>query len=181
MEEGVHEGASHTNRQQNLGAPLGSHSLRSRTSPWRSKLGCDRWAGKMAPATSKYKTVMGTVFRFGQAEGLLPLGEAYNPIGYVTGIPATSDYEAVVLTPEQALNVLDQLQQPEYAMIVLVTVTGICSDEMLGLGWRDDMWDRSEMKIKQTFVHGKIQQGAKTKFSKSTVALHPILPELLKD
>jgi hypothetical protein len=37
------------------------------------------------------------------------------------------------------------------------------------------------MKIKQTFVHGKIQQGAKTRLSKSTVALHPILAELLKD
>jgi integrase len=37
------------------------------------------------------------------------------------------------------------------------------------------------MKIKQTFVHGKIQQGAKTKLSKSTVAVHPILAELLKD
>jgi len=37
------------------------------------------------------------------------------------------------------------------------------------------------MKIKQTFVHGKIQQGAKTKLSKSTVTLHPILVQLLKD
>ena len=82
--------------------------------------------------TYKYKTVMGTVFRFGQAEGLLPLGEAYNPISYVTGIPATSDYEAIELTPEQALRVLDQLQQPEYTMIVLVAVTGIRSGEMLG-------------------------------------------------
>jgi integrase len=129
----------------------------------------------------KYRTVMGTVFRFGQAEGLLPLGEAYNPIGYVTGIPATSDYEAVVLTPEQALKVLDQLQQPEYTMIVLVAVTGIRSGEMLGLRWRDLLWDRFEMRIKQTFVQGKIQQGAKTKLSKSTVALHPILGQLLKD
>ena len=65
-------------------------------------------------------------------------------------------------------------------MIVLVAVTGIRSGEMLGLRWRDILWDRSEMKIKQTFVHGKIQQGAKTKLSKSTVALHPILAELLK-
>ena len=129
----------------------------------------------------KYKTVMGTVFRFSQAEGLLPLGEAHNPVSYVTGIPATSDYEAVVLTPEQASKVLDQLQQPEYTMIVLVAVTGIRSGEMLGLRWRDILWDRSEMKIKQTFVHGKIQQGAKTKLSKSTVTLHPILAQLLKD
>jgi hypothetical protein len=43
------------------------------------------------------------------------------------------------------------------------------------------VWDRSEMKIRQTFVHGKIQLGAKTKLSKSTVTLHPILAQLLKD
>ena len=85
----------------------------------------------------KYKTVMGTVFRFSQAEGSLPLGEAHNPVTYVTGIPATSDYEGIVLTPEQALKVLDQLQQPEYTMIALVAVTGIRSGEMLGLRWRD--------------------------------------------
>ena len=129
----------------------------------------------------KYKTVMGTVFTFSQSEGLLPLGEAYNPISYVTGIPATSDYEAIVLTPEQALKVLDELQQPEYTMIVLSAVTGIRSSEMLGLRWCDILWNRSEMKIRQTFVHGKIQPGAKTKLSKSTVTLHQILAQLLKD
>lgn len=129
----------------------------------------------------KDKTVMSTVFTFSQSEGLLPLGEAYNPISYVTGIPATSDYEAIVLTPEQALKVLDELQQPEYTMIVLLAVTGIRSSEMLGLRWCDILWDRSEMKIRQTFVHGKIQLGAKTKLSKSTVTLHPILAQLLKD
>jgi len=52
---------------------------------------------------------------------------------------------------------------------------------MLGLRWRDILWDRSEMKIRQTFVHGKIQPGAKTKLSKSTVTLHPILAQLLSD
>jgi len=31
-------------------------------------------------------------------------------------------------------------------MIVLVAVTGIRSGEMLGLRWRDILWDRSEMK-----------------------------------
>jgi integrase len=109
------------------------------------------------------------------------LGEAYNPISYVTGIPATSDYEAIVLTPEQALKVLDELQQPEYTMVVLSAVTGIRSSEMLGLCWRDILCDRSEMKIRQTFVHAKIQLGAKTKLSKSTVTLHPILAQRLKD
>jgi integrase len=132
------------------------------------------------PTRYQYKTVMGLVYRFAQSEGELPLGEQYNPVSYVT-IPSTSDYEAIALTPEQALKVLEQLRQPEYTMIVLVAATGIRSSEMLGLRWSDILWQRSEIKIKRTFVHGNIQSGAKTKLSKSTVTMHPILAQLLKD
>ena len=130
---------------------------------------------------SKYKDVMGIVYTFAQSEDVLPLGEQYNPVSYVTGIPSVSDYEAIVLTPEQALKVLDELQQPEYTMIVLVAVTGIRASEMLGLRWSDILWDRSKIGIKQTYVHGNIQPGAKTKLSKSTVTMHPILAQLLKE
>src|SRR6266567_9613186 len=104
-----------------------------------------------------------------------------NPVAYVIGIPSVSDYEAIALTPEQALKVLEQLQQPEYTMIVLVAATGIRASEMLGLRWSDILWERSEIKIKQTFVHGNIQSGAKTKVSKSTVTMHLVLAQLLKD
>src|ERR1700680_1742706 len=85
----------------------------------------------------KIKTVMGTLFTFAQSEGLLPLGEQYNPVHYVKGIESTSDYEAAVLTPEQTLKVLEQLEQPEYTMLVLVAATGMRMSEMLGLGWSD--------------------------------------------
>ena len=132
------------------------------------------------PTRYQYKTVMGVVYRFAQSEGLLPLGEQYNPVRYVT-IPSTSDYEAIALTPEQALKVLEQLRQPEYTMIVLVAATGIRGSEMPGLRWSDILWERSEIKIKQTFVHGNMQPGAKTKLSKSTVTMHPVLAQLLKD
>jgi len=54
-------------------------------------------------------------------------------------------------------------------MIVLVAATGIRASEMLGLRWSDIMWERSEIKIKQTFVHREIQRGAKTKLSKSSI------------
>jgi integrase len=104
----------------------------------------------------KYKDVMGVVYKFAQSEGLIPLGEQFNPVSYVTGIPSVSDYEAIALTPEQALKVLDQLQQPEYTMIVLVAATGIRASEMLGLRWSDILWDRAEIRIRQTYVHGNI-------------------------
>ena len=78
------------------------------------------------------------------------------------------DYEAIALTPEEALKVLEQLQQPEYTMIVLVAAIGIRASELLGLRWSDILWGRSEIKIRQTYVHRNIQSGAKTKLSKST-------------
>jgi integrase len=129
----------------------------------------------------KYKNVMGVVYRFAQSEGLIPLGEQYNPAAYVIGIPSVSDYEAIALTPEEVLKVLEQLQQPEYMMIVLVAATGIRASELLGLRWSDIVWGRSEIKIRQTYVHGNIQVGAKTKLSKSAVTMHPVLAQLLKD
>jgi integrase len=72
------------------------------------------------------------------------------------------------------LKVLEQLQQPEYTMIVLVAATGIRASELLGLRWFD-------IKIRETYVHGNIQSDAKTKASKSTVTMHPVLAQLLKD
>jgi integrase len=79
------------------------------------------------------------------------------------------------------LKVSEQLQQPEYTMIVLVAATGIRASELLGLRWSDIVWGRSEIKIRQTYVHGNIQAGAKTKLSKSAVTMHPVLAQLLKD
>jgi integrase len=83
--------------------------------------------------------------------------------------------------PTPTSPILEQLQQPEYTMIVLVAATGIRASEMLGLRWSDIRWERSEIKIRQTYVHGNIQPGAKTKLSKSTVTMHPVLAQLLKD
>jgi len=131
------------------------------------------------PTQSKYKTVMGGVYRFAQAEGLLPLGEQYNPVPYVMGISSTSDYEAAVFTPEQTLRVLELLPQPVYALLVLVAATGLRISEALGLKWSAILWDRAQ--IRQAYVHGNLQEGAKTKLSKSKVTMHAILAELLKE
>jgi hypothetical protein len=40
----------------------------------------------------------------------------------------------------------------------------------LGLRWRDILWDRGLIAIRQTWVHMKVQDGAKTKLSWSRVA-----------
>jgi integrase len=132
------------------------------------------------PTRYKYRTVMGSIFSFCQAEDQLPLGEENNPVHYVTGIESGSDYEATVLTPEQTLAVLRELEQPEYELTLLVAATGLRISEALGLRWQDLHFDKNEIRIRQTYVHGTVQSGAKTKASRSAVPMHPLLAESLK-
>ena len=47
----------------------------------------------------------------------------------------------------------------------------------MGLKWRNILWDRGLIAIKQTFVHFNVQEGAKTKLSRSRVEA----PRLLLD
>lgn len=138
-----------------------------------------RSLGVEEPTQYKYKSVMGGVYRFAQAEDLLPRDERYNPVSYVMGIAAISDYEAAVFTPEQTLRMLDLLPQPIYTLLVLVAATGLRISEALGLRWRAILWDRAQISIRESWVHGNLQEGAKTKLSKSKVIMHAILAALL--
>jgi integrase len=132
---------------------------------------------------------MGTIYSFAISEEKIPSVsqmasggfESSNPVSRVKGIAVSSEYEAIALTPGQALKVLQELRQPEYTMLLLVAITGMRQSELLGLRWSDILWERSEIRIKETFVHGNIQQGGKTKLSRSRVVLHPVLLQLLKD
>jgi len=49
--------------------------------------------------------------------------------------------------------------------------------EALGLRWRNILWDRGVIAIRETFVHFNMQDGAKTKLSRSRVEA----PQLLLD
>jgi integrase len=136
--------------------------------------------GVQEPTRYKYKTVMGTVYTFAQSEDMLPLGQENNPVHYVKGIAASSDYEAIILTPEQTLRVLEFLEQPERTLTLLVAATGLRISEALGLRWCDLLYEKNEIRIRQTYVYGIMQHGAKTKASKSSVPMHPLLAGSLK-
>ena len=138
-----------------------------------------RSLGVEEPTQYKYKSIMGGVYRFAQAEDLLPRGEQYNPVSYVIGIASTTDDEPAVFTPEQTLRVLDLLPQPVYTLLVLVAATGLRISEALGLRWRAILWERAQIRIRDGWVHGTLQEGAKTKLSKSQVTMHPILAAVL--
>jgi integrase len=127
----------------------------------------------------KYKSIMSGVYSWGQCEGLIPRGEQFNPCRYVKGreFSHVTGYEALVLEIEDTFKVLSELQQPEYELALLITTCGLRISEALGLRWRNILWDRGMIAIRETFVHLKMQDGAKTKLSRSRVEA----PQLLLD
>ena len=52
--------------------------------------------------------------------------------------------------------------------------------EALGLRWDCVLWEKGEIRIRQAYVHGYMQNGAKTRSSKSSVRMHPLLAEVMK-
>jgi integrase len=48
---------------------------------------------------------------------------------------AETDYKSIVVTPQEAQAILEQLHQPESTLLLLVTCTGMRCSEALGLKW----------------------------------------------
>jgi integrase len=127
----------------------------------------------------KYKSVMSGVYSWGQCEGFVPRGEQFNPCRYVKGreFSQVTGYEALALEIEDTFKVLSGLKRPEYELALLVATCGLRISEALGLRWRNILWDRGLIAIRETFVHFNMQDGAKTKLSRSRVEA----PQLLLD
>jgi integrase len=127
----------------------------------------------------KYKSIMSSIYSWGQCEGLVPRGEEFNPCRYVKGreFSQVTGYEGMALEIEDTLKVLSELKQPEYELALLVASCGLRISEALGLRWRNILWDRGLIAIRETFVHLNIQNGGKTKLSRSRVEA----PQLLLD
>jgi len=122
---------------------------------------------------------MSGVYSWGQCEGLIPRGEEFNPCRYVKGreFLLVTRYEALVLEIEDTFKVLSELQRPVYELALLVATCGLRISEALGLRWRNVLWGRGLIAIRETFVHLNMQDGAKTKLSRSRVEG----PQLLLD
>jgi integrase len=131
----------------------------------------------------KYKSVMSGVYSWGQCEGLIPRGEEFNPCRYVKGreFSQVTGYEALALEIEDTFKVLSELKQPEYELALLVATCGLRISEALGLRWRNILWDRGLIAIRETFVHFVMQEGAKTKLSRSRVEAPQLLLDVLAD
>jgi integrase len=128
----------------------------------------------------KYRARMSHIYEWAKSEELIPdFVQATN--GIVSSNPCTrvkgpefsqeSDYEALTLEVEDTFKLLSEIKgkNGEYEIALLVATCGFRISEALGLRWRDIVWDKSYARIRQTYVHSTLQEGAKTRLSRSRV------------
>jgi len=138
-----------------------------------------------------YRGMMSHLYEWATAEELIPAFVNSASGGYVSSNPCTrvkgpefsqeSDYEALALEVEDTFALLGQLKQPEYEIALLVATCGLRISEALGLRWKDILWERGVLVIRQTFVHSAIQDGAKTKLSRSRVEVPKLALDVLAE
>jgi integrase len=146
---------------------------------WLNSLHKDEGGELEGPTLGKIKQVMMVVLRHAEKYGHLATGFT-TELGKQISISTASDYEAVILTPEQTMTILSLMQQPERTLTLLVAATGLRWSEVAGLQWQDIDWNRNRIHLRRTFIDGKIAERLKTKKSKSAVALAPLLGRFLK-
>jgi len=136
-----------------------------------------RKKGLANPTLDKMRRVVSLVYRHSQRYGLIPRNQKSNPMRFVR-CKTTSDYEAMILTPEQAYAVLLNLREPERTLTLLAAGTGLRVSECLGLQWQDVSFAEAIIQVRRTWTCGKVGW-PKSKTSKGPVPLHPLLAEFM--
>ena len=111
--------------------------------------------GLANPTLDKMRRVMSLVYRHSQRYGLIPRNQEANPMRFVR-CKTTSDYEAMILTPEQAYAVLLNLREPERTLTLLAAGTGLRISECLGLQWQDVSFAEALIEVRRTWTCGKV-------------------------
>jgi len=136
---------------------------------------------------TKIKSIMAQVFKHAQRHELIPAaidkdGRPTNPV-LLARTEAGSDYEAAVVTPEQMMVILRELDTPEtrleWTLALLHAATAQRPEEAFGLKWGDIDWQKGQINIRRGWSKGKETAG-KNEGSMTQVAMHPALSQALK-
>jgi len=127
----------------------------------------------------KIRRVMHLVYSAARASDLIPRTADANPVKHVH-IATTTGYEAVLVTPQDAWNIIFRMEPFARLMTLLIAVTGLRIGEVLALRWKHVDWSKFRVHVVSNFVRGKFGE-PKSAASKKPVVLHPLVMGLLKN
>lgn len=136
---------------------------------------------------AKLKSIMAQVFKHAQRHELIAAtidsnGRPTNPM-VLARSESGSTYEAVVVTPEQMIIILNELDNPdtrlEWTLALVHAATALRPEEAFGLKWSDIDWRNGQIKIGRGWSKGKETQG-KNEGSMTEVVMHPVLAQALQ-
>lgn len=135
---------------------------------------------------TKIKSTMSQVFKHAQRHELIPAaidkdGRPTNPV-VLARSEAGSNYEAAVVTPEQMIVILRELDSAdtrlEWTLALLHAATALRPEETFGLKWRDIDWQKEQINLCRGWSKGEETAG-KNQRSMTQVAMHPALSQAL--
>ena len=121
---------------------------------------------------------MVAIFKHAQRYGLLARTQEANPMVFVRQA-SVSDYEPVVLTLAQCVEILANLTGMFRVLVLTDAATGLRISEILALRWSDVDKDHSCIRVTRAYVYVKFGP-PKSKASKKPVPLHPLLAGALE-
>jgi integrase len=136
----------------------------------------------------KFKSIMSQVYKNAQRYELIPAsvdgdGRLTNPL-ILARSATSSDYEAKVVSPEQMIVILAELDRPEtrmeWTLAVLHGSTALRPEESFGLKWSDLDWKKGQINIRRGWSKGRETEG-KNAGSMTQVVMHPVLAKCLRD
>lgn len=138
-----------------------------------------RESGLSNPTLVKIRNVMVAIFKHAQRYGLLPRSQEANPMLFVRQ-SSISDYEPVVLTLAQCVDILGNLTGMHRVLVLADAATGLRISELLALRWSDVDHAHACIRVTRAYVYGNFGP-PKSKASKKPVPMHPLLAESLDE
>lgn len=135
--------------------------------------------GRSKPTTAKLKEIMHRVYKHAQRAGLITRNAEGNPIAFVRA-SAKSDYKAILISPEQAFAIIQELQDPAKTLAILSAATGLRISESLGLQWQDIDFVGQKISVRRTWLQGQVGT-PKTAASQAAVPMNPLLAEAMRN